>query len=169
MMSRRNYLNVIRERVEGRVGLSLETHGIDAKQWKRLSELSEVLRQTTIIEEMIRVESRDARKVSSKIKSKFAPAGKIELENSLSSLQSIKKEIWLKCDSIGDAIVQGQNDSPAKNLSSAPVGNSNLIRCSTCGGDLQIIAYNNFKCEKCGLAYSAKDYLENLNLVVERI
>lgn len=168
-MSRNIHREIIQQKIERKIGMSLKNTGIPYRQMKRVADLSEVLHETLIIEEMTRVEVRKSRTLSSRIASPLRPSRKSELENSLQALESLKNIIWLKCDEISSDIVQGLNSSNESTVKIMPDGNTNVMKCHTCGHNVTILSYNNYKCSNCGLGYSARDYVYNLVDLVKKL
>ncbi|AKA48135.1 hypothetical protein IX51_02385 [uncultured archaeon] len=169
MALRDTYRNMVVEKVQKRAGFSLDQGGVPARQWKRISELSEILHEAVVLEQMIRVEEKRSRSVSSRISSRIRPAKAEELKQSLSSLEKVKSGIWNKCDSIAYDIVREKEMSGADSVHAVPPDSAGIMRCRACGGGVSILAYDNYKCTKCGLGYSARDYLEILIKDVEGI
>lgn len=162
MHSRRFFQTTIKQRVEGKCGFQLEEVGVPTAQWKRIADLSEILHQTVLVEEMIKIETQRNRRILVKLSLGIQPGKKTEFEQSKTELNALKNDIWIKCDNIASDIVL-EKESPQSNLSRVmPQGNGNTMKCSHCGGNITVLAYNNYKCSICGLGYSAKDYLSIL-------
>lgn len=161
------YRDIIIERVQNRAGFSLEQAGIPARQWNRLTALSELLHETIILEQMIKVEKMQSRSFSSRISSRIKPSRASDLDLSVAALESVKQDIWARCDDLAHDIIR-EKDSPAAG-SAVVQGSSEALRCRSCGGGLTILAYNNFKCGKCGLGYSARDFLELLRKDISEV
>lgn len=162
------YREVILDRIQKGTGFALEENSIPRGELRRIADLAEILHQAMVIEQMVRVEERDGRKLSSRLSTRIRPSRAEELNDTLASLTGVKEKIWKKCDLIATEIVSGfpEGESGA----SAPTYRaSNLMKCHSCGGNISILAYNNFKCSSCGLGYSARDYLENLSELLERV
>ncbi len=164
-----DYRKIILERMQRTTGVPVESHSLEREQWSAISHLTEVLRQATILEEMIKVETRRSRSLSSRISSKFSPDRKNELEETLSSLEALKENIWTKCDKIAAIAARNSGRKDVGEDSQIAVNPARPISCKACGGILTIVSYNNFQCQNCGLGYSAKDYLENLNDSLQKI
>ena len=149
------YTKIIIEKVEKNTGFSLQQHGVSKHQWIRISKLSDVLRSALVIEQMLKVEAREVR--PSKMKSGRHSA----LKDSLETLEMVKSGIWEKCDSIAASILY---DSIRNSEAQAPSQSSGKVAlsCPSCNGNITILSYDEYKCQKCGLGYSAKDYLNIL-------
>lgn len=168
MASEEKYRTILMERIGKRAGFSPEQHTVSRLQLRRIADLAEILHQQMIIEQMVRVEEQGGRKLTARFSSKIRPAGKKELSDTLNSLAEVKDSIWRKCDSIAEDL--GYDDPPDSDGSTMPdYRASNLMRCHSCGGNVSVLAYNNFKCSSCGLGYSASDYLNNLTELIEKI
>lgn len=154
------YRNMILDRVQSKTGFSLERQAVPPRQWRRISELSEILHESIVLEQMIKVESKKSRSFSSRFSSKIRPAKAAELDKSLEALENVKKDIWEKCDSVAYDILSEKELSDEEQETMDARASPGIMRCRTCGGSVTILAYNNYKCTKCGLGYSAKDYLE---------
>lgn len=155
------YRNLILERIERLTGMSKESIIQNSAALPRIAGLTEILHQASVLEEMIKVERKSSRKVSFRVSSKFSGSKKQELSDTLQSLESLKQNIWSKCESIGSSLnVPDLVAETNTGVNSEMRGN--LIRCHSCGGNLTILSYDNFRCQSCGLGYSARDYLENL-------
>lgn len=162
------YREIILDRIQSRTGYALNQQQTTPGQWRRILDLTSILHQAMIIEQMTKVEERSGNKLSSRVSTKIRPSRRVELNETLSTLSGVKEKIWLKCDVISSEISQGL-PGPEDGDDNAFHGTSNLMRCHACGGNVSVLAYNNFRCSSCGLGYSAKDYLENLAELVEKV
>lgn len=162
------YRNMILERIKRFTGAKEEAIMQNSAEAARIDNLTEILHQASVLEEMIKVERRSSTKVSFRISSKFSSSKKQELTDTLQSLDSLKQNIWSKCESIGSSIKAGDSAAQFSSGKKSEAG-TNLIHCHSCGGNLTILAYDNFRCQNCGIGYSARDYLENLNASLSEI
>lgn len=163
------YRNMVIDRVQKAVGFDLQQGSIPARQWKRISDLSDILHETIILEQMIRVEERKGRSLSSRLSSKIRKSKGEELAQSLAALEAVKARIWKKCESLAYDIIRDREIFDGDDTPTAPTRKNEMLRCRNCGESVSILEYNNFKCSGCGLGYSAKDYLELLMRDVEKV
>ena len=162
MGMRDTYRSMILEKVQKTAGFSFDQASIPARQWKRITGLSELLHEALILEQMIKVEKMQSRTFSSRVSSRLRPSRASELEMSVESLEKVKGEIWARCKDIAYDILK-ENEDPGLSSGMPPSqGSSEIMKCRSCGGIVTIVSYNNFKCENCGLGYSASDFLELL-------
>lgn len=169
MMPKETYRNIVIEKVEKATGFPLEENGISTENWRSIAQLSEVLHSVMIIEQMVMVEVRSSRSFSSRLSARIKPSKAADLNSSLSALEGVKKMIWDKCTGIaGRILIQHAHPGEAE-LKRPTDSNSSPIRCHACGGNITIYGYNEYKCSKCGLGYSAADYLNELKEGLERI
>lgn len=169
MASGDKYTRLILERIQLRSGFYPDPLRIPQAQWKRITDLAEALHQASVIEQMVRVEQRAAMKISSRISSRVRPSKQAELKQSLESLETLKGMIWDKCDNFSEVEEESLPERPIRGEGNHRKRGENLMKCQSCGGNISILAYNNYKCSGCGMGYSARDYLENLKETVENI
>lgn len=155
--------------VQKKAGFSFDQAGIPARQWNRITALSGLLHEVMVLEQMIKVEKMQSRHISSRISSKLRPSKASELDTSYSSLERAKEDVWTRCDELAYDIIR-EKDHPGTETGAPLVkSSSEALKCRSCGGVVTVMAYNNFKCEKCGLGYSAKDFLELLRKDINEI
>ncbi len=169
MGMRDTYRAMILERVQKTAGFSFDQANIPARQWKRITALSELLHETLILEQMIRVEKVQSRSFSSRVSSRLRPTRAAELEMSVESLEKVKGEIWARCEDIAYDILMEKEGPDAGFDAQAMPGKSEVMRCRSCSGIVTIIDYNNFRCDSCGLGYSARDFLELMRKDIREI
>lgn len=156
-MASDNYINIILEKIERNIGFSIEHHGISRHQWGRIMRLSEILRAVLVIEQMAKVEVK-----GNKPHSKSRSGKSSDLSGTLTALDKVRAEIWDKCDDIAASILYDSGNNAEKPLGPQKAGSA-ALRCPSCEGNITIFGYDEYKCKKCGLGYSAIDYLNIMN------
>lgn len=173
-MIRNNSREAIIRRIQAKTGFEIDQNSLNANERLRISTLSDILRIVMIIERFTNDEIRKSRNFSYKISSVVNKRKVRELEAASSRIEETKVNIWGTCDRIAEDILRDdmtdENESArVKNFGTEKISQSDSLRCPACGGNITIHSYNHYKCSNCGLGFTAVDYLNRLNNLINEI